>query len=116
MGSAVQLGMETVASALLLLLSLLPPGVTITATLTTTDKDFDNEKFPIYEHDDPQGLYDVSMMYERTVWPSVLPSTQLVHRTPLTIVTANPWTVGLLDTDTVDRAELYTAQSYYLTP
>ena len=57
------------------------------------------------------------LRYERTVWPSVLPSTQPVHRTPLTLVTANPWTLGLLDTaDTVDRAELYTAQSYYLTP
>ena len=40
----------------------LPPGVTIQSTVTTTDHDFDNEKFKYYSdapENDSEGNYDI---------------------------------------------------------
>lgn len=40
----------------------LPPGVTIQSTVTTTDHDFDNEKFQYYSdapENDSEGNYDI---------------------------------------------------------
>merc|ERR1711997_5552 len=86
----------------------LPPGMTRTSTVTTTDQDFDNERFSLVTPSlvEDSG-YDFRLKFEQTVHdinPTIL--TSLIHMTEPRYVAGNPLTVGILDKQ-FDETEKY---------
>merc|ERR1712037_822397 len=86
----------------------LPPGLTRTSTVTTTDQDFDNERFSLVTPSNVEDSgYDFRLKFEQTVHP-INPTilTSLIHMTEPRYVAGNPLTVGLLDKQ-FDESEKY---------
>ena len=93
----------------------LPPGVTITPTVTTTEKDFDNMRFTFineFDEDDPRPAqlndYYIERKYEETKFtidPTI--TTEIIYRTEPVYVTANPLTFGIISADYYDKNDKY---------
>ena len=93
----------------------LPPGVTISATVTTTSKDFDKERFTFIneaDEDDPRPAqmndYYLHRRYEETKFtldPTI--TTEIIYRTEPVYVTANPLTFGIISSDYYDKNDKY---------